>query len=92
MRKSRHSPIENLQSSLVKTGHPSAGWFRPLWEASGLGDNLETWTDSGGDFVSCAFIEHGFTVKFSKERAIQAAKEGRLREFLEAEIAIARMK
>lgn len=73
-------------------GDRGVAWFRPLWEASGLGDNLSTCTESNGDEVVSTFMDYGFTVRLSKEKAVQAAKEGRLREFLEAEIAIARMK
>lgn len=42
-------------------------------------------------FIACRFLADGLEVFFRKDDAVSAAKQGRLKEFLETEIAIARM-
>lgn len=67
-------------------------WWRPIKDCYGEGEMVYTSTRVIDEsLVECRFFSAGYTVLFKIEDAIKAAKSGKLKEFFETEIAIAKM-
>lgn len=82
---------EELQKFIAEGNN--AGWSSFYFAISECANRVfsATSTREQEGFIVCRFLADGLEVSFRKDEAVSAAKQGRLKEFLETEIAIARM-